>query len=218
MIRRLSIATFFALTLVAGAAQAGSVGISPTNLVTTPNQKAQALTLTNPGDTTLRYQPRLMKWTLVDGRDVLTPTSELLAAPAIVEIPPRSRRVVRVVRVAGTGTGYYRLILEQLPEPREANQTGLQLLVNQDLPVAFEPATTALPPLSAARVAGGVALTNTGTVAARITAIGPVGATPWKQGVVGWVLPGTTRVVPLEQSAPELSLVVNRKPVTVSVQ
>ncbi|MFE7603533.1 hypothetical protein, partial [Streptomyces sp. NPDC057494] len=122
------------------------------------------------------------------------------------------------VRTQGIGTpGYYRVLLRQLPQPSTAGQ--VQLLIHQNLPVGFEDAKAGPPVLRARFTAKGLLLTNFGPTAARVTAVGPQGMPAWREGALGWVLPGQSKLVELKPGlkASTLSITANGSPATVPV-
>lgn len=203
--------------LCATPAWAGNVSLFPTSIVAPAGEKAGALTLENHGNAPERFQVTVLDWSQdPSGQDVTSPAKAVLAAPSIVEIPPGSRRAVRLVRTQGVGTsGYYRVLLRQLPQPSTAGR--VQLLIHQNLPVGFEDAKAGLPVLKARFTADGLLLTNTGPTAARLTAVGPQGMPTWREGALGWVLPGQSKHVELKpgQRAALVTVTVNGSPVTV---
>ncbi|HEL3853016.1 TPA: molecular chaperone [Stenotrophomonas maltophilia] len=203
-------------SLFAVPAWAGNVSLFPTSIVAPAGEKSGALTLENHGKTPERFQVTVLDWSQDAGQDVTSPATAVLAAPSIVEIPPGSRRAVRLVRTQGVGTpGYYRVLLRQLPQPSTAGR--VQLLIHQNLPVEFEDAKAGLPVLKARFTADGLLLTNTGPTAARLTAVGPQGMPAWREGALGWVLPGQNKLVELKPGlkAASLSITVNGSPATV---
>jgi len=215
MLKRLLVVPFF--LLCAAPAWAGNVSLCPTSIVAPAGEKAGALTLENHGETPERFQVTVLDWSQdPSGQDVTGPAKAVIAAPSIVEIPPGSRRAVRLVRTQGVGTpGYYRVLLRQLPQPSTAGQ--VQLLIHQNLPVGFEDAKAGPPVLRARFTADGLLLTNTGSTAARLTAVGPQGMPAWREGALGWVLPGQNKLVELKPGlkAASLSITVNGSPATV---
>lgn len=202
---------------------ASQVSLMPTTLLGDPATKAHAVTLINADDVPVSYQVTAYQWLQKGGKDALVNTTDVLAAPSIVEIPPKGRRVVRVVRISGHGaTGYYRVIFQQLPAPPVENGKGahVSLLVNHSLPLGFEASvpdvrlTASLSPDGS-----GYRLTNSGTTAARLTTIGPSNGKAWREGALGWVLPGMSKDIPLkpEHRASALTLTVNGQPVSLTV-
>lgn len=220
---RLLAVLLVAAMIAASPAFATRVSLTPTTLLGEPATTAHAVTLLNPDDVPMSYQVRAYKWLQEDGRDRLVETSDVLASPVIVDIPAKGRRVVRVVRVSGHGAvGYYRVIFQQLPKPRSETGKGanVSLLVNHSIPLGFEASqpdvrlTASLSPDGS-----GYRLTNTGTTAARVTTIGPTSGKPWREGALGWVLPGLSKDIPLkpEHRASQLVLTVNGQPVSLSI-
>lgn len=102
-------------SLFAVPAWAGNVSLFPTSIVAPAGEKAGALTLENHGETPERFQVTVLDWSQdPSGQDVTGPAKAVIAAPSIVEIPPGSRRAVRLVRTQGIGTpGYYRVQLRR---------------------------------------------------------------------------------------------------------
>lgn len=199
--------------LLAAPALAANVSISPTTLDAPMEARAQALTFQNQGTTSLRYQVRAYRWTQEDGEDVLSDASDVLATPAIVEVPAKGRRVVRLMRLQGVGTtGYYRVLVHQLPAPSDEGATGsnVSLLVHHSIPMAFEPRDKNVS-LSVGPAADGYRFHNAGTTAARVTRLGPVSGSPWREGALGWVLPGMTKTIAVSapERAPGVSVTVN---------
>jgi len=209
------------LALLTTSTFAANVAISPTSLEADVSSATQAITLHNRGDTALRYQVRAYRWTQANGEDVLTESGDVLATPAIVEVPAKGRRVVRLMRLEGVGTiGYYRVLVHQLPAPKGAGATdsNVSLLVHHSLPMAFEP-RAADASLTVGPAATGYRFQNAGTTAARVTRLGPAVGAPWRQGALGWVLPGMAKTIPLEPAhrAAVVSVTVNGTAQTLTV-
>ncbi len=209
-----------ALLSLPSAVFASSISLSPTSIVSSSQERSAALVLENRGDNAERYQVSVYAWSqTADGQDVAVPTQDLMAAPSVIEIPAKSKRAVRVLRVRGQDSpAYYRLLLRQLPSAQPASR--MRLLVNQDLPVAFEDPKAGEPVLSARFTTQGVLLSNDGAKAGRLTSIGPAGHAHWREGALGWVLPGQSKLIPLKPGlrAPSLSITVNGKPLTVAAK
>lgn len=206
-----------AACLLSFSASAGSISVGPTTLMADTSAKHVAVTLHNNGDTAVRYQVKAVGWDQTTGKNVFAPTSEIVGAPTLVEVPPRSKRTARLMRVGGVGERrYYRVLLMQLKDP---DAQGVQLLVNQDLPVAFELTNAPAPRVTVQAVTNGYRLTNHGETAARVSSIGPAAGTPWRDGALGWTLPGASMTYETQpgQRAEVLSITINGQPVTVPV-
>lgn len=210
------------LALLTTPAFAAGVAISPTTLDAHVDVPAQAIALHNRGDAPLRYQVRAYHWSQANGVDVLSEANDVLATPAIVEVPAQGRRVVRLMRLRGVGTiGYYRVFVHQLPAAAGDAPVGsnVSLLVHHSIPMAFEPNKKDVS-LSVGTEVDGYRLHNAGTAAARVTRLGPAGGTPWREGALGWVLPGTSKTIPLESKdrSASVSVTVNGAAQTLTVE
>ncbi len=72
--------------------------VVPTSIVAPALEKAAAVTL-KPWGNPERFQVTVLDWSQdPSGQDVTGPAKAVIAAPSIVEIPPGSRRAVRLVR------------------------------------------------------------------------------------------------------------------------
>ena len=206
-----------AASLLSFSVSAGSISVGPTTLMADTSAKHVAVTLHNSGDASVRYQVKAVGWDQATGQKVFSPTTEIVGAPTFVNVPPQSKRTVRLMRVGALGERrYYRVLLMQLKDP---NAQGVQLLVNQDLPVAFEATNAPIPQVTVQAVAKGYRLTNHGQTAARVSSIGPAGGKPWRDGALGWTLPGASMTYETQpgQRAEVLSITVNGQSVTVPV-
>lgn len=205
---------------------ASQVSLMPTSLIGDPSQHSHAVTLTNADEVAVRYQVTVHRWIQEDGIDKLEKTGSVLASPSILEVPANGRRVVRLVRVGEMGgLGYYRVVFQQLPQPQTESGKGgkganLSLLVNHSLPLAFEASKPDVRlTASFAPDGSGYQLFNDGTTAARVSSIGPGTGKPWREGALGWVLPGMSKIIPLkpDHRASVLVLTVNGQPLSLSV-
>ncbi|TWT20204.1 molecular chaperone [Luteimonas marina] len=128
------------LLLAGSAVQAASLQVAPILVEFQPDQQAQALWLTNTGDAPLHAQVRVQQWTQADGAEQLAPTRDLVASPAIVEIAPGQKQLVRLLRLlrlqpAATGREQaYRVLVDELPRTDGPAGSGLTLLLRYSIP------------------------------------------------------------------------------------
>ncbi len=125
------------LTAFAGTASASSLQVSSTTVEFHAEQQAQALWLSNSGDKPLHAQVRIEQWTQANGTEQLTPTRDLVASPAIVEIAPGQKQLVRLLRLQAsppTGELAYRVLVDELPETNAPAGAGLTLLLRYSIP------------------------------------------------------------------------------------
>lgn len=131
-----------ACALLAPAVLAGDLQVSPISLEFAPTDQAQGLWLSNTGTATLRAQLRAQQWSQAGGEETLANTSELVASPPILEIPPGQSQLVRIIRLAKDPSPRelsYRLLVDELPDETRAETSGLQLLLRYSIPVFVLP-------------------------------------------------------------------------------
>lgn len=210
------------LLLVAGAwsagpTRAGNLQAAPISIEIAAGEQSQTLTLTNTGDTPLRAQIRVMDWRQSDGAEDLVPARTLRASPPIVEIPPRSQQLVRIVRPDNSPPATelaYRLIVDELPDPEQADVAGLKLLLRYSIPVFVLPPgvvpvlarTGNIPPTDLSIVTatlddGQLEFANHGTSRIRISDVAWVNTdgsvVPVHPGLLGYALAGQRMRWPL---------------------
>jgi fimbrial chaperone protein len=133
------------LLLLAPLASAGNLQVAPILLEFGEGVQAQALWLENSGDQPLHAQVRIQRWTQSNSADVLEPSQMLLARPAIVQIGPGQRQLVRVLRPAPFSAGdtqeqAYRLLVDELPATHVKPNQGLNFLLRYSIPAFVLPA------------------------------------------------------------------------------
>lgn len=205
---------FFSIVLAAllsgTAAHGANLQISPVSISFQPGQNAAGIQLQNNGDTPLYGQVRVYAWDQRDGIDALTPTTQLVASPPIIEIAGKSAQTIRLVRRAGTPVGNpsapgggeqtYRILIDELPrgDPQQGN---VAIRLQYSVPAFVLPSDTqAAPQLewSTFQRAGAWHLRarNTGALHAQIGATSvTVGSRDvvLSKGLLGYALPGRTR-------------------------
>ena len=130
---------------------ADGLQVTPVLLEFDPGQRALAVWLSNSSQRPLHAQARVQAWTQVDGKDVLDSTTEVIASPPLVEIPPGQTQVIRIVRSRTerpeTETAY-RLLVDELPRPEAtapaaaARPGGIKFLFRYSIPVFIQPRPT----------------------------------------------------------------------------
>lgn len=149
---RVAAGAFALLFLFAQACPAASLQVSPIRLDFAAEAQTRELWLSNSGDAPLRAQVRVQQWSQADGEDRLEPTRELVATPAIVEIAPGQRQLVRIVRLQPTPSTVersFRLIVDELPYAAAQAGSGLNFLLRYSVPVFVAPVEAATAPAAA---------------------------------------------------------------------
>jgi fimbrial chaperone protein len=124
--------------------------LSPVKINLDKDARSQDIEIFNDNLTEkLRIQVDSYKWRQdARGESILEPTREVVAFPTLMEIPPNSKRTVRVGVMVPSGSSEktYRVIIKQLKNSTISEVTGgkqrkseLSLLVNMSLPVYLEP-------------------------------------------------------------------------------
>lgn len=224
------------LVLLASPAVAtGQLQAGPTLLELPPGGTATRLLLRNSGGDTVAAQVRVYAWSQQDGEDLLEPSDDLAVSPPILELPPASERVVRLVRVgepAEEGRDRtFRVVVDELPAAETDGGSEVELRMRYVIP-AFVRAEGAAAPRLACRIEGGAGgdrliCENAGGRAAQLGAsrLFDAGGTELflSEGLFGYVLPRSQRSWPLPPDRPSfgptlrLDTLVNGQPTTVPV-
>lgn len=127
VLRWLSAALLFA---IASGAHAASLSISP--LVVTLDQKKHSATLIlkNEGNEPRVIQTELLRWTQENGKNIYSPTRDLLANPPISTVKPGQTQIIRIGlnRKADKNQELaYRVYVSEVPPPLKEGSIGLRV-------------------------------------------------------------------------------------------
>lgn len=125
-------------------AEAGVFSVTPVRIFMAPRDRAIAVTVNNEGDEELVMQADIYVWKQKPGgEDELVLTEDLILAPPIVKLAPRSRQVLRLALLRPRPTAEqltYRMIVREVPEAKPANkQLQLEIALAFSLPVFITP-------------------------------------------------------------------------------
>lgn len=118
------------------------MSVDPIRIELSPEQPTAAINVRNDSDQPTSIQIQAVAWSQVDGKDVYTPTRELLVSPPIVTIAPKGEQVIRTAlrRKADVANELtYRIYLQELPSQPQPGFTGLRLALRIGLPVFVKP-------------------------------------------------------------------------------
>jgi len=121
-------------------AHAGSLQVEPVLIDVAAPGATSTITLRNEGSAPINVQIRLFRWSQVDGKENLEPTSDVVASPPAITLTPKANYVARVVRVTKrpvSGEESYRVLIDQLPAPTQERGNAVHLLVRYSIPVFF---------------------------------------------------------------------------------
>jgi len=184
---------------------AGSFSVSPMRIALSAGRPVAALEVHNDGAEASVLQLELLGWTQADNADVYAETTEVLATPPILTVPPGGSRVVRIgLRRAPDRDREltYRLYIQEVPPPLAADFQGLRMTLRVGVPVFVAATAKPAPQLhwrSAAAADGQVklTLTNSGNEHVKITdlelSFADGARSSGVQRVSTYVLPGQSR-------------------------
>ncbi|MGB9428429.1 MAG: molecular chaperone [Gammaproteobacteria bacterium] len=182
-------------------AQAGSFQVNPIGLALSATHSTGVVTVTNNSDTPTVVQLQIVAWSQENGKDVYTPSRNLLATPPIFTVPAGGQQTVRLglmTKPDARRETAYRLFLQEVPPPKTPGIQGLQVLLRIGIPVFVEPAVETAPKLqwTARRLSAtevSVEAVNDGSAhahIAKLTLSKRVNGTPLAEVFGGYVLPG----------------------------
>jgi fimbrial chaperone protein len=119
-------------------ALAAGWNIDPVRLELSPQQQTAALTVTNESDQPTSIQIQAVAWSQAEGKDVFTPTKEVLVSPPFVTIPAKGEQIIRVAlrrKADAVNELTYRINLQELPPPHAPEFVGVQVALRIGLPV-----------------------------------------------------------------------------------
>lgn len=190
----------FWLILIGSVSHAYALKISPLLLEIVAPNGATTLNLEADSPKPVTVQIRVMRWSQVNGKDVLEPTTDLVASPPFATLQPKTNYTIRLVRQAEGGVEReqaYRLLVDQLPEMQTGKGTVIGFTLRHSVPVFVRAggASKAMLSWRVERDGPGlvVTATNNGDRTARVTDIKMVSSTvkfAVQAGLAGYILPG----------------------------
>jgi fimbrial chaperone protein len=119
---------------------AASLSVSPTNIIVNAPQTTGLLTLRAGGGELTLGQIRVMKMDIKNGKEVLTPTNDVVVSPPAMKLQPNQEITVRLVRktkkpIRG-GKDCYRVLVDQLPT-RKPGAGTVGFVIRQSIPLCF---------------------------------------------------------------------------------
>lgn len=121
-----------------GVGEAASLRVSPTQVGLDPATGPATVRVWNTDRQPINVQVRVFKATMVNGRERLEATRDVVASPPMTQLRPGGENLVRVMRVSGApvgGTERYRLLVDELPDPSRLQAGTVNVLVRHSIPV-----------------------------------------------------------------------------------
>jgi fimbrial chaperone protein len=167
----------------------------------------------NQGEEAITIQLQMLAWSQENGRDVLTPTRDILATPPLFRLEPKQEQTVRVGlrrRPDAQSELTYRLLFEEVLPPAKPEFKGVRIALNISVPVFVAPTAPATPQprWRLVRTASGMDLTlsNSGNTHLQMSAIRlyPAQGDKALSSLEGnfYVLPGLSRTWPIKTKSP----------------
>lgn len=122
-------------------ASAASLRVAPVMLDVTGGAATTTLKVWNTDKAPVKIQVRVFLWTRDGNEDVLTPTKDVVVSPPLSTLKPGAENLIRIVRVADTpvtGREAYRVLVDQLPDPKAKKAGVVSILVRHAIPLYFE--------------------------------------------------------------------------------
>ncbi|HTM63534.1 MAG TPA: fimbria/pilus periplasmic chaperone [Gammaproteobacteria bacterium] len=107
------------------------------------NNSIDTLKVTNPDNTPTNVQAQVYAWTIKDGKDDLTPTSDIIVSPPIMRIPPNRTQLLRVGWRQPTPLAtekMFRLFIMEITPEKPLTQTGVRIRLRLGVPIFIAPA------------------------------------------------------------------------------
>lgn len=191
---------------------AATFSVSPVRIYMEPRERATAVTVINEGETELVMEGEVFQWRQKpDGSDELTPTDDLILAPPISKVAPKSKLVLRLANLKPVPPDEqltYRMIVREVPEATQKPGVQIQVSLAFSLPIFITPpgAKSRLM-CDVTRKAADllvVACENQGVAYAQpvdFDVRGPAGNVLLSQSITGgYILPKMRREFPLKQA------------------
>lgn len=136
----LAAAALLAAPNVAGAQTAGGIRVAPVLVSLSPERAIGSVSLHNGRASAVSFEVEAFTWTQVNGQDQLTPTTTLIVAPGVFEIPAGQEQTLRLgVRNADPNVETaFRILLRELPAERQSG-VALGFALEMSLPIFVTP-------------------------------------------------------------------------------
>jgi len=181
--------------------QAESIQVSPISVEINAPSLSSTITLKTDAKKPRVAQLRVMRWSQVDGKEMLEATDDVVASPPFATLASNTSYTVRIVRQSAAPVlkeENYRLLIDQLPDEQSSKKNVIGIAIRYSLPIFVRPANggKAVLEWDAELVDGAVKLTaiNSGNRGAKLTDLkisdGRSFVRFGTNGAAGYILPG----------------------------
>ena len=178
-----------------------SLHVAPVSIQMAPGQSAATIDLSNEGDEVMHAQVRVFAWDQNGGKDNLTPTQTMVASPPMIDVAPKGKQTIRLVRMGGAPAAReesYRVLIDEIIDPAAEVVNGVNVQLRYSVPVFTSPAGMQPPRVTVTADVGDETLSlkaeNSGGQHANVSAVTLENkggeSVPVEPGLVGYVLVG----------------------------
>lgn len=207
-------------------AKASNLAIWPINpRIDAPTSSALIWVKNNNKNSAVLLQARVFLWSQIDNNDQLTPQDDVVVSPPIIEVKANTQQIFRVMNRKGvlhntTEEKSYRILIDEVPKEEQIQDSLLRFQMRYSLPLFIGlPEEEAAKPMPdrLKKMASGlrysivktpepfIEINNNNLLHARLSKVAiPNTQTPDKpilisQGLLGYILPNSTRRWPLTE-------------------
>ena len=199
-----AVAMLAALSMVARPSEAATLRVAPI-LIDVTTGATSTVVLENLDAESATIQLRMFRWRQKNGKNILTPTRDVVVSPPFIRLKAGRKNKLRIVRLSRRpirGEESYRLIIDQLPRRKNGKATTVGFKLRYSVPVFFGTGARSNGQVKwNVREHNGstvVTATNTGQKRVRLVALKVKGAgkrtVSFGRGLVGYVLGRSTAI------------------------
>jgi fimbrial chaperone protein len=202
---------------------ADGIGILPTTVKIDAAQRIASITIANHDPELHAFQITPYSWSQVDGRDKLTPTTDLLVSPPIFTLLSEGQQVVRfalrnAAPVASELT--FRILLRDTPTPTDTVEvtSDVRMRLGFSIPVFIASPQGGAPKLTYSYRGLGhnrvrLTIANSGTAHVRVlhVVLADAQGTPVDAPSTQYILPGASAAIDLSASRPMIGETIGAK-------
>ena len=134
--------TLSALTTVPMCSHATGFSVSPIIFEFGVRDRTEVLSVESSVDERKAFEVTVVRWTQVDGKDVLEPTEDFIVTPPAFNLLAREKRMLRIVRTEAppeADEARYRLLLKEIPLFENRVQGRPVLSITASVPIFVLP-------------------------------------------------------------------------------
>lgn len=134
---------FSILTCLSLVANASNLGVNPINVIINSKTNISSLKITNQDTKQATTKISIMKWEQKNGKDIYTPSNDLIVTPPIAKVSAQNFQLLRIGLAKPRNMNQetsYRLFINELASKTKEAKTEIAFALNISLPVFVKPA------------------------------------------------------------------------------